>query len=166
VRKQVTNSFSAALEGAMSEQSRFTHHAEGIVHELARGLYWTADDVTEKPVDHDDALAAVAKLNEQKFGGFTDWRLPEVEELFLLHDRSRYNPAIDTEFFPSCKSEWYWTSTDDASEDEHPSAYAWIVGGGYGNSHISHRDSSSRVRAVRGPARQSSASLTAEGGAA
>jgi hypothetical protein len=136
---------------------RFTNHADGIGFEPGRGLYWTADDVSDERVDHDEAVAAVTHLNEQSFGGFTDWRLPSVEELFLLADRTRYNPAIDTEFFPSCRSDWYWTATDDASEQKDKgsghSHYAWVVGFYYGDSHVGHRDGYSRVRAVRGPAR-------------
>ncbi len=142
----------------MTEQSRFTLHTEGVVYEPARDLHWTAGDVGDGRLDHEDALAAVAKLNEESFGGFNDWRLPSVEELFLLHDRTRYNPAIDTEFFPTCASEWYWTATDDASEEKDEetghSDYAWFVGGYGGGSHFSYRGSGSRVRAVRGPARQ------------
>jgi hypothetical protein len=142
----------------MNQQSRFTHHADGIVHEPMRGLYWTANNITDNRVNHADALAAVAKLNEQAFGGFTDWRLPGVEELFLLADRSKCGPAIDTEFFPTCKSEWYWTATDDASEEKDEatghSDYAWIVDFYDGDSGILRRGSYNRVRAVRGPARQ------------
>jgi hypothetical protein len=142
----------------MSEQARFSNHAEGVVYEPARDLYWTANDVTEERVTHDGALAAVAKLNEQAFGGFTDWRLPEVEELFLLADRSKFRPAINTEFFPSCKSDWYWTATDDASEEKDAETghtdYAWFVLFSCGGSYLYHRDLNLRVRAVRGPARQ------------
>jgi len=142
----------------MSEQPRFTLHSEGVVHEPARDLHWTQDDITTERVTHADALAAVAKLNEQSFGGFTDWRLPTVEELFLLADRTKYNPAIDTAFFPSCKSDWYWTATDDASEEKDEetghSDYAWVVHFSHGRSSICNRTYSHRVRAVRGPARQ------------
>jgi hypothetical protein len=135
----------------MTEQSRFTNHAAGIVHEPARDLYWTADDVTPKAVTYDKAVAAVAKLNADAFGGFTDWRLPSVEELFLLADRTKVQPAIDTAFFPSCKSEWYWSSTLDC---ESPNDYAWFVDFGGGGSGLDYRVLSYRVRAVRGSARQ------------
>ena len=53
-----------------------------------------------------------AKLNENKFGGFTDWRLPDIKELYSLFDcrgtdPSGYNgtdtsglmPFIDTKYF-------------------------------------------------------------------
>ncbi|KRG54081.1 DUF1566 domain-containing protein [Stenotrophomonas nitritireducens] len=142
----------------MTEQSRFTQHADGVVYEPARDLHWTQDDVAGGRMTHADALAAVAKLNAEAFGGFTDWRLPEVEELFLLADRSRCSPAIDITAFPTCQSDWYWTATDDASEEKDEdtghSDYAWIVYFGYGLSSFSLRGNLNRVRAVRGPARQ------------
>ena len=142
----------------MTEQPRFTIPAEGIVYEPARDLHWTQNDAIDADVNHADALGAVAKLNADAFGGFTDWRLPEVEELFLLADRTRCNPAIDTEFFPACKSDWYWTATDDASEEKSEetghSDYAWIVYFSGGYSGLDGRDGHDRVRAVRGPARQ------------
>jgi len=143
-----------ALEGIMTEQSRFTQHADGVVYEPARDLHWTQDDVPGGSMTHAEAIAAVEKLNAEAFGGFTDWRLPEVEELFLLADRSRCRPAIDTAFFPTCQSDWYWTATDDASEDAGHSDYAWIVSFDLGGSDIYDRGRNGRVRAVRGPARQ------------
>ena len=51
-----------------------------------------------------EAEAAVAELGP-------DWRLPTVDELQTILDRSRYDPAIDTDKFPDTKSLPYWTST-------------------------------------------------------
>ena len=57
------------------------------------------------------ALALPAKLNAAKFGGFSDWRLPTIKELYSLiqfsgvdvrlndTDMSRLTPFIDTKFF-------------------------------------------------------------------
>jgi len=142
----------------MTSEPSFTQHAEGVIHEPARDLYWTQNDAIDQDVTHKQALDAIAKLNEQAFGGFTDWRMPSVEELFPLADRTRYRPAIDTEFFPTCANDGYWTSTDDASEEKGEetghSDYAWFVDFDYGYSYSGYRGHHSRVRAVRGPARQ------------
>ncbi len=78
--------------------------------------------------------------------GFEDWRLPTVEELFLLADRTRYSPAIDTAFFQKAKSDWYWSSTVDASS---PSDYAWLVGFSHGYSSWYDQSHEGFVRAVR-----------------
>ena len=111
------------------------------------GLIWSANDVTKKDVPHKKAEQAVAKL---ELAGFADWRLPTVEELFLLADRTRRQPAIDTAFFPTCRSDWYWTSTPWAGS---PADVAWIVGFFYGGAGGYHRDYDGFVRAVRSVSR-------------
>lgn len=73
------------------------------------------------------------------------WRLPTVEELFLLADRTKFNPAIDKDFFPDCESDWYWTDTVAAS----PSGYAWGVYFSHGSSSWYDQDDVGWVRAVR-----------------
>ncbi len=139
--------------------TRFIPSEDGLtVAEPARNLIWTRDDVGDGQLTFAQAETAIAKLNAEKFAGFTDWRLPMVEELFLLADRTRFDPAIDTDAFPSCKSSWYWTSTDDASEEKDEesgtSEFAWFVDFGYGHSDSAHRFNNNRVRAVRGASRQ------------
>jgi len=112
-----------------------------VVLEPGRGLMW--DPAESKEMTQKQALAYVKKL---RTGGFKDWRLPTVEELFLLADRSKYRPAIDTASFPDCKSDWYWTSTPAADS---PADCAWFVYFRYGNASWFHQDDSGVVRAVR-----------------
>jgi hypothetical protein len=120
----------------------------GVVVDATAGLMWTAEDVSEKQLDHADATAAAQAC---RIGGFEDWRMPTVEELFLLADRSKYRPAIDKAFFPSCKSDWYWTASPDASVPD----CAWVVGFGYGSASLGGRGRRCCVRAVRSVARPS-----------
>ena len=112
------------------------------VIDSATGLMFTADDVGDAR-NHADAEAAVAALT---LAGFSDWRLPTVEELFALADRTRVNPAIDAAFFPSCKSDWYWASSAWAPA---PAGGAWIVDFHNGTSYSARRNGKARVRAVR-----------------
>ncbi len=104
-------------------------------------LIWTIEETKE--MTWKKAHSAVKKLNTC---GFSDWRLPTVEELFLLADRTKHTPAIDTAFFPNCKSDWYWTSTPAALS---PDAYAWFVYFDSGGTGWFARDGSLLVRAVR-----------------
>ena len=89
------------------------------------------------------ALKAPEKLTT---GGFKDWRLPTVEELFYLADRTRSNPAIDKDFFPDTPSSWFWSSTPYSAS---PSDYAWAVDfdGGYSDYGVQYGEL--YVRAVR-----------------
>lgn len=111
------------------------------VRDNRTGLIWST---TQKEVKHWREAAGVAKLITD--AGCNDWRLPTVEELFLLADRTRVNPAIDTAVFPDCESGWYWSSDTYASS---PGVYAWSVDFYNGHALWDSQDYSGFVRAVR-----------------
>lgn len=98
---------------------------------------------------HAEAQKACAAL---RTGGYSDWRLPTMRELLTLVDYSRHDPAIDTELFPNCKSDWYWTSTPYAPD----SGYAWFVSFDDGCSNFVRRDHDHCVRAVRAISKEAS----------
>jgi hypothetical protein len=116
---------------------RFIVNADNTVTDTLTGLIWTQATVA-KDVSHEAAEKAVAALGE-------GWRLPTVEELFAIADRTRHDPAIDTEKFTGTKSTWYWTSTPTAWD----SAAVWVVGFAFGSALDDHRSSVGCVRAVR-----------------
>jgi hypothetical protein len=49
----------------------------------------------------------IKKLNAEKFGGFSDWRLPEEDELGSLVDKSKAAPYINEKYFPKTLPEQY-----------------------------------------------------------
>lgn len=104
-------------------------------------LLWSVEETDR--LTWKKAQGAVKKL---KTAGFADWRLPTVEELFLLANRTKHSPAIDTMYFPDCKSDWYWTGTPAASS---PGDCAWGVSFGYGYALWSNQVFDVHVRAVR-----------------
>ena len=106
------------------------------------GLMWSAAPIGNGPVTLDEAERLAA---ECRLGGFDDWRVAEVEELFVLHDRSRSDPAIDTDYF-ECPEGSYWSSTPAAWA---PREGAWDVYSGNGYSPISYRVSRRWLRVVR-----------------
>ena len=77
---------------------------------------WSNTLLDGRRVSRARAEEAVAELSD-------GWRLPTVDELQTILDRSRYNPAIDTEKFPDTQSCPYWTSTP-VSWD---SSARWVV---------------------------------------
>lgn len=68
-----------------------------------------------------DALAVVKAANAAKYKGFSDWHLPNKNELESI-TRIRSVPIIDATYFPGTPADSFWTSTNFKS----PSS-AWFV---------------------------------------
>lgn len=58
--------------------------------------------------DTEDYLNA---LNSNAFGGYSDWRLPDIKELASIVALDKYNPAIRSNIFPNTQTSNYWSST-------------------------------------------------------
>ena len=84
------------------------------------GLTFTATSIVDSDVPQEQCEAAAKALT---LAGHSDWDLPTIEELSLLVDRSRYEPAINTDFFQDIQNDWYWSKTPAAWS----SASAWLV---------------------------------------
>ena len=133
----------AAASASPTPESRFIDNGDGTVTDTRTGLMWSKATLSDDCVTHAQAEQTCAELD---LAGHKDWRLPTVEELFLLADRARKQPAIDTDAFPDTQSDWYWSSTISAWSPD----LAWYVSFHYGHSANYHRDSNSAfVRAVR-----------------
>ena len=89
------------------------------------GLTFTATNIVDSDVPHAECEAAAKALD---LLGHTDWDLPTIEEYQLLIDRTRYSPAINTDFFKDIQNDWYWSKTPAAWS----SASAWYVSFGDG----------------------------------
>jgi hypothetical protein len=97
-------------------------------------------------------------LNDAKYGGYRDWRLPSFKELDSIINYSiSLQPTIDTRYFPNTVPSFYWSSTTFA----HRTSSAWGVEFGYGfdNWLYGHKYDSDYVRAVRGGQPGSSGNL-------
>ena len=120
--------------------SRFTKSEDGkTVTDSVTGLVWSQNTVASD-VTFEDAVKAVKALGE-------GWRLPTVDELQTIVDRTKYSPAIDTEAFPDTESNWYWTSTPSAWR---PESARWVVYFNLGNVSSGGFYDNACVRAVRG----------------
>ena len=137
------NGSTSITPAAAAASSRFVDNGDGTITDTASGLMWSQATLSKKCVTHAQAETICSGLD---LAGHTDWRLPSVEELFLLADRSRSLPATDTTAFPDTKSDWYWTSTPHASD----SSDAWFVSFSDGSAYYCLRDGHGAfVRAVR-----------------
>ncbi len=100
-----------------------------VVVDDATGLMWHQPG-SRKYMRYRKAKKWVVKLNRKGYAGYSDWRLPTVEEAASLLESSKCfyykknsGPYIDPVF--SKKQEWIWTG--DKLEDRSGSEAAWAV---------------------------------------
>jgi len=87
----------------------------------------------------------IAQMNEQRYGGCDDWRLPNKEELRSIVTYDGSVPAIDRAFLPGCLPAFYW-SADEYGADKN---LGWGIYFGYGCGICYLKSMRYNVRAVR-----------------
>ncbi|MCX5896270.1 MAG: DUF1566 domain-containing protein, partial [Proteobacteria bacterium] len=106
--------------------NNFIDKGNGTITDTGTGLMWQKA-TAPGTYTWEQALTYCENLNLPA-GGYSDWRLPNRNEMQSIVDYSRYNPAIDTTYFPGTVASDYWSSTTYASI----TSYAWYVSFGYG----------------------------------
>jgi hypothetical protein len=125
----------------------YVNNGNGTVTDTATGLVWQQETPDSKTWEQ-----ALSYCETLSLAGYTDWRLPTNKELQSLVDYSRYNPAIDTTYFPDAVSSFYWSSTSLYCSSTYPNFTAWGVDFYYGDdgNYCHVKSDSNYVRAVRG----------------
>lgn len=95
-----------------------------------------------------DTEVFINTLNSIRYGGFSDWRLPTLQELdsIVNYNISSSEPTINTHLFPEAQFSDYWTSTS----CDYNSSFAWAVSFLYGYDDPMPKNNDYHVRAVRG----------------
>jgi hypothetical protein len=96
-----------------------------------------------------DTYGYVQAVNAQGLCGASNWRMPDVNELLLIVNNARFNPAIDINYFPNTPASNVWSSSPVASNLNPALLAAWLVDFNHGYDDINHKTSSYRVRLVR-----------------
>lgn len=123
-----------------------TISSEKVVLDNNTGLMWQQTIPTEEYTWED----ALSYCDDLTYAGYSDWRLPTPQELLTIIDNSRYDPAIDTTYFPDTPSETFWSSSTVETNG------VWGVSFSKGSSHNSYSKNSTgypsllNVRCVRG----------------
>ena len=105
-------------------ENRFERKKDVILDHLT-GLTWLQNaNINIFPCTWQESLQFITELNLQQHAGYTDWRLPNRNELRSLMSYQSKKPALPKELPASnIFLGWYWTSTTAAI---HP-AYAWSI---------------------------------------
>ncbi len=88
----------------------------------------------------------IKALNKMRLGGYSDWRLPTIQELVGLVKAGAKNPSINTVYFPNTVPAWYWSSSTSVLYPHQ----ALGVGFRYGRDSYNFKYLYGYVRAVRG----------------
>jgi serine/threonine-protein kinase len=122
-------------------RSDFEEQGE-VVIDQATGLMWQKSGSNE-PLAYEQAWTYIQQLNDERFAGHDDWRLPTTEELLsLLEPEKQTNGLYIKPIFdrrqPGC-----WSADTRSSES------AWRVRFSYGDVHWHSLTASDYVRGVR-----------------
>jgi len=105
-------------------ENDFVDNYDGTVTDKATGLMWQKGG-SSKTLENRGAKKYIKQLNKKQFAGYSDWRMPTVEELASLIKKSKTKGIhLDSIFDNQQVSCW----TVDMSEPRHfKNSEAWIV---------------------------------------
>lgn len=133
-----------------------TTFSEGVrvIRDSNTGLFWEVKSPLEGDVNYcrdlytfDEAqMIYPKKLNNVKYGGYDDWRMPNKDELRSILDYALKDIAINTTIFENCQIGDYWTKNLYKLQ----SYFGWVIFMGFGSSIAKSRETGRFVMAVRG----------------
>ena len=109
------------LSTRIEATERFVDGGNGIVLDKQTGLVWQKGDSHHdlgKPVSWYDALDYVDRMNSKKLAGYSDWRLPTLNELHSIWDPAKSILTKDQEhiglpkIFADGGSYYLWVSNE------------------------------------------------------
>jgi len=150
-----TSSYRPGDDGAYRKGAAFSYqtsdpagNGETVASDIVSGLMWASNGSgagcrSGMPISW---ALAVDWAEGLTFAGYSDWRLPNRRELESLVDSGKYDPAINTAYFPNTRAGYYWSGSTYAGDE----ALAWLVNFYYGYVFGGPKTDACFVRAVRG----------------
>jgi hypothetical protein len=139
---------------AATPDADFTIHNDGTVTHNTTGLTWMRCSLGQswngKTCGGAAAIytwqGALQAVNGFKFAGYSDWRLPNKNELASIVEERCSSPAINGAVFPGTPSAYHWSSSPYAGLAQ----AAWSVDFAFGSINASSKSGGVHVRLVRG----------------
>ncbi len=121
---------------------------ENTVIDLLTGLIWSRNaNLAEFPLNWQESLDHISKMNRDHLLGYDDWRLPNRRELRSLICHQTKRPALPGYHpFKNVFLNWYWSSTTAAINPSH----AWYINMDGGRMFYGGKDQSFMLWPVRG----------------
>jgi hypothetical protein len=94
--------------------------SKGIIKDYATGLTWQQSG-SEETVTRGEIQEYIQKLNDLKFAGHSNWRLPTLEEAMSLVQQNRNTIGGHQASIFDMKQRWIWTS------DKNSASLSWYV---------------------------------------
>ena len=92
----------------------------GVVVDSATGLMWQQAGYLDQ-LTFSDTQAYIDSLNAKEYGGYTDWRLPSLEEAMTLMEPVRKSGDLYIEPIFDQTQRWIWTA------DKRSASNVWVV---------------------------------------
>lgn len=130
-----------------TDGNEVTDNTTGLIwRRCAEGMKIITNDCSGSATPYSSDQAQSWAKNEAFTSG-KSWRLPSLQELSSIVDKSRCNPAIDIAAFPGTPGSPFWSAPPAAGE----SSFAWGVNFDYGyvDYGSEHNSAGYRVRLVR-----------------
>jgi len=114
------NFFDIYMNSTGDFKNNFHDNRNGTITDWATGLIWQQNGST-KYMTWIDAKSYVDSLNQRKFAGYSNWRLPTIEELASLIETSKLTRKLFINPLFSNVQSYCWSS------DTYSSFNAWYV---------------------------------------
>jgi uncharacterized protein len=120
---------------------KFDEQGEVVIDPVT-GLTWQKSG-SPNAMTYQEAQAYIAKLNQDRFAGYSDWRLPTVDELLSLLTQNKQAQGLYINPIFDAAQTWCWSADQNVAES------AWGVGFSSGRLYRSLLYDKNYVRGVR-----------------